>query len=116
MSSPLYEKKPWGEYRVLERGIGFQVKRLDVLPGKRLSYQRHAQRDEHWTVVAGRARLVLDGREFELGVGESVDVPRGAAHRIECVGTETLTFIEVQRGPYLGEDDIERLADDYGRA
>ncbi len=114
--SPDHERKPWGEYRVLERGADFQVKRIDVNPGKRLSYQRHAQRSEHWSVVAGRARVVLDGRELELGVGQSIDIPQGAAHRIECLGAVTLVFIEVQRGAYLGEDDIERLSDDYGRA
>lgn len=115
MTSPLHERKPWGEYRVLERAERFQVKRLDVLPGGRLSYQRHARRSEHWTVVAGRARVVLDGRELELGPGQSVDVPQGAAHRIECLGEEPLVFVEVQRGDYLGEDDIERFDDRYGR-
>jgi mannose-6-phosphate isomerase-like protein (cupin superfamily) len=115
MSDPLHETRPWGEFRVLERGAGFQVKRIDVKPGGRLSYQRHARRHEHWVVVAGRARVTLDGSQLELGPGDTSEVPVGAAHRVENPGSELLTFIEVQRGEYLGEDDIERLADDYGR-
>ena len=114
--SPDYERKPWGEYRVLEQTAEYKVKRIDVLPGKRLSYQRHERRREHWTIVAGRARVTLDGRELELGAGAAVEVPGGTAHRIECVGDVTLVFIEVQTGTYFGEDDIERLADDFGRA
>ncbi|MEO6711128.1 MAG: phosphomannose isomerase type II C-terminal cupin domain [Planctomycetota bacterium] len=116
MPSPNHELKPWGEYRVLGEGAGFKVKRLDVLPGKRLSYQRHKQRSEHWMVVAGRARVTLDGRDIELGAGQAIDIPAGTAHRVECVGGEALVFIEVQTGTYFGEEDIERLSDDYGRA
>lgn len=116
MSSPNHEKKPWGEYQVLESAADFKVKRLEVLPGKRLSYQRHRRRSEHWLVVLGRARVTLDGREVVLGPGQAIDVPAGAAHRVACEGAEKLVFIEVQTGTYFGEDDIERLADDYGRA
>ncbi|HUR27408.1 MAG TPA: phosphomannose isomerase type II C-terminal cupin domain [Planctomycetota bacterium] len=116
MSSPNHEIKPWGEYRVLADTETFKVKRLDVLPGKRLSYQRHQKRSEHWMVVSGRARVTLDGRELELGAGQAIDIPAKVAHRVECVGTEPLVFIEVQTGTYFGEDDIERLSDDYGRA
>jgi mannose-6-phosphate isomerase len=113
--SPLYDERPWGSFTVIDRGANYQVKRIEVLPGKRLSYQRHAQRDEHWTVVAGRALFTLDGEERIVTVGGSVDIPVGAAHRVENPGEELLIFIEVQRGGYLGEDDIERLSDDYGR-
>ena len=116
MTSPKHESKPWGEYRVLEETRGYKVKRIDVLPGKRLSYQRHRRRDEHWTIVEGRARVTLDGREVELAPGQALEVPAGTAHRIESIGERTLVFIEVQTGTYFGEDDIERLADDYGRA
>jgi mannose-6-phosphate isomerase-like protein (cupin superfamily) len=113
--APLYDERPWGSFTVIDRGENYQVKRIEVLPGKRLSYQRHAQRDEHWTVVRGRALFTLDGEERLVAVGESVDIPVGAAHRVENPGEEKLIFIEVQRGPYLGEDDITRLSDDYGR-
>jgi mannose-6-phosphate isomerase len=85
------------------------------LPGKRLSYQKHAQRAEHWMIVGGQAKVTLDGNDIILNLGEYVDIPVGAAHRIENPGGEDLIFIEVQRGAYLGEDDIVRLQDDFGR-
>jgi mannose-6-phosphate isomerase len=110
-----YDERPWGSYTVLDEADGYKVKRIEVLPGKRLSYQKHAQRSEHWMIVAGTARLTLDGVERTLAAGETVDVAVGAAHRIENPGVELLVFIEIQRGPYLGEDDIVRLADDFGR-
>ena len=115
MASPNHDIRPWGEFRVLAEDPEFKVKRIDVLPGKRLSYQRHTRRKEHWLVVSGRARVTLDGRDIELGPGQSIDVPVGAAHRVECISPEKLVFIEVQTGTYFGEDDIERLADDFGR-
>jgi mannose-6-phosphate isomerase len=101
---------------VLEEAPTFKVKRIEVLPGKRLSYQKHAQRAEHWVVVQGTARVTLDGNEITVNLGEAIDIPIGAAHRVENPGDEDLIFIEVQRGNYLGEDDIERLQDDFGRA
>ena len=113
--SPLHDERPWGSFTVLDRGGNYQVKRIEVLPGKRLSYQRHARREEHWTVVRGRALFTLDGEERTVAPGGSVDIPVGAAHRVENPGDEPLVFIEVQLGPYLGEDDIVRLSDDYGR-
>jgi mannose-6-phosphate isomerase-like protein (cupin superfamily) len=114
--SLLHDERPWGSYTVLDEGAGFKVKRIEVKPGRRLSYQRHAQRAEHWVIVEGEARVTLDGRELELAPGDAVDIPVGAAHRIENPGEGRLIFIEVQRGPYLGEDDITRLADDFGRS
>ena len=110
-----YDERPWGNYRVLDEAAGYKVKRIEVLPHNRLSYQKHAQRAEHWTVVEGSAKVTLDGREIALNIGESVDIPVGSAHRVENAGTTRLVFIEVQRGSYLGEDDITRLQDDYGR-
>ena len=110
-----YDERPWGNYRVLDEGATYKVKRIEVLANKRLSYQKHAQRAEHWMVVGGRAKVTLDGAEHILNAGQTIDIPIGAAHRIENVGTEKLTFIEIQRGSYLGEDDIQRLQDDYGR-
>lgn len=115
-SSPLYDKRPWGSFTVLEEGTGYKVKRLNVLPGKRLSYQKHSRRSEHWIVVQGAALTTLDGREIVVKTGEAIDVPIGTAHRIENPGTEELVLIEIQRGDYLGEDDIVRLSDDFGRA
>jgi mannose-6-phosphate isomerase-like protein (cupin superfamily) len=112
-----YAERPWGSYTVLsDDAPDHKVKRLVVHPGKRLSYQRHAHRAEHWFIVAGTAEVTLDGRVTELGPGQAIDVPQGAAHRVASVGTDDVVLIEVQRGSYFGEDDIERLEDDFGRA
>ena len=110
-----FDSRPWGTYTVLEEDRGFKVKRIEVLPGKRLSYQKHSQRAEHWFVVEGTAKVTLDDEEIIVRAGESIDIPIGAAHRVENPGKVNLMFIEVQRGNYLGEDDIVRLQDDYGR-
>ena len=114
-TSPLYDERPWGSFTVLDEGENFKVKRIEVLPGKRLSYQKHAQREEHWMVVAGTANVTLDDEEITVRTGETVDVAVGAKHRVENPGAEQLIFIEIQRGSYLGEDDIIRLSDDFGR-
>ena len=111
-----HDERPWGSYLVLSDETDHKVKRLVVHPGRRLSYQKHAKRAEHWFVVAGRGVVTLDGERHELGPGESIDIPVQAAHRIECTGDAPLVFIEVQRGEYFGEDDIERLEDDFGRS
>ena len=111
-----FDRRPWGSYEVLEEAPTFKVKRIEVLPGKRLSYQKHAQRAEHWFVVAGTAKVTLDGNEIEVRTGQAIDIPVDSAHRVENPGSEDLIFIEVQRGTYLGEDDIVRLDDDFGRA
>ena len=110
-----FDRRPWGSYTVLEQGLNYKVKRIEVLPGKRLSYQRHSKRAEHWVLVQGRGRMTLNDELVELGPGQSIVVPVGAAHRIENIGEETLVFVEVQLGTYLGEDDIVRLHDDFGR-
>ena len=113
--SDRYDERPWGNYTVLDEGTTYKVKRIEVSPQKRLSYQKHAQRAEHWMVVAGAAKVTLDGKEITLAAGETIDIPVGSAHRIENPGIEKLVFIEIQRGLYLGEDDIQRLQDDFGR-
>lgn len=113
--SPRTDRRPWGSFTVLDEGRSYKVKRIEVLPGQRLSYQKHARRSEHWMVVQGAAKVTLDGKEIAVTTGETVDIPRGSSHRIENPAAETLIFIEVQRGDYLGEDDIIRLEDDYGR-
>jgi mannose-6-phosphate isomerase len=110
------ERRPWGAYVVLDDGPMAKVKRITVDPGQRLSYQRHHRRREHWFVVAGTALVTLDDTDHEVGVGESIDIPLGAAHRVTNKGDEPLVFVEVQQGDYFGEDDIVRLDDDYGRA
>src|SRR6267142_2756639 len=114
-NSPRFDRRPWGTFTVLDEADGYKVKRIEVLPGKRLSYQKHAQRAEHWAVVQGTAKVTLDDRDIVVGAGEAIDIPIGAAHRVENPGADKLVFIEVQRGPYLGEDDIVRLQDDFGR-
>ena len=113
--SPRYDERPWGSFTVLDEGEGYKVKRIEVKPHKRLSYQRHAQRAEHWFVVAGIALATVDGRDIRVETGEALDIPLGAAHRVENPGDELLVLVEVQRGAYLGEDDIVRLQDDFGR-
>jgi len=108
-------KRPWGSFTRLDHGMGYQVKRLEVAPGKRLSLQYHHHRAEHWVVVQGTAHIVLGEQEGELQTTESVFIPAGTLHRIENRGPQNLVLIEVQTGAYLGEDDIVRLQDDFGR-
>ncbi|MDQ1687658.1 MAG: hypothetical protein QOK42_633 [Frankiaceae bacterium] len=108
--------RPWGRYAVLDEGATYKVKTITVEAGKRLSYQKHARRAEHWVVVAGEADVTLDGGVRRLAVGDAVDIGVGVAHRVQNPGTEPLVFIEVQQGDYFGEDDIVRLEDDYGRS
>src|SRR2546423_7389036 len=78
--SPLFDERPWGSFTVLDEGRGYKVKRIEVLAGKRLSYQRHARRAEHWMIVTGEARVTLDGDSLNVRSGETVDIPVGAAH------------------------------------
>jgi mannose-1-phosphate guanylyltransferase/mannose-6-phosphate isomerase len=108
--------RPWGSYTVLEEGPGYKVKRVTVNPGGRLSLQLHHQRSEHWVVITGTARVTRGDQVYDLTVGQSTGIPTETPHRLENPGGETLHIIEVQNGPYLGEDDIVRLQDDYGRA
>lgn len=112
---PTFDQRPWGSFTVLDEADGYKVKRIEVLPGKRLSYQKHLRRAEHWYVVAGTARITLDGDIIDKTAGEAIDIPLEAAHRVENPGDHLLVFIEVQRGDYLGEDDIVRFEDDFGR-
>lgn len=112
---PLTVERPWGRYTVMESGPGYKVKRIMVDPGKRLSLQLHHQRAEHWVVVQGTA-LATIGREVRrVATNESVFVPLNTAHRLENPGPAPLAIIEVQTGPYLEEDDIVRLDDDFWR-
>jgi mannose-6-phosphate isomerase len=109
------DRRPWGFYEVLSEKNDHKVKRITVNPGKRLSLQSHEKRSEHWVVVTGRGVVTLNNNIFELGEGQSVDIVKGAAHRILNPGETPLVFIEIQMGDYFGEDDIIRLEDDFGR-
>jgi len=112
-----YDERPWGSFTVLDDELfDHKVKRIVVAPNKRLSYQRHTRRAEHWFVVNGVATVILDGVEHEVSAGESIDIALGQKHRCENRGTTPVVFIEVQHGTYFGEDDIERFEDDFGRA
>jgi mannose-6-phosphate isomerase len=110
------DHRPWGFYVVLSDEPDHKVKKIVVYPGKRLSLQRHRRRSEHWHMVSGEALVTLNDKEIRLKKGESIDIPADAAHRIKNIGTENVILIEIQQGDYFGEDDIERLEDDFGRA
>ena len=115
-NAPIFDKRPWGSFTVLDEGDNYKVKRIEVLPGKRLSYQRHSRRSEHWYVVRGTAKVTLNGVEKLVNTGEAIDIPRETAHRVENPDPlQLLIFIETQTGDYFGEDDIVRLEDDFGR-
>ena len=107
--------RPWGAYEILDTQDSFQVKRITVNPGQSLSLQMHRHRDEHWIVVKGTARVTRDEEVFLLGENESTYIQAGTRHRLENPGSDLLQLIEVQSGSYLGEDDIVRYEDDYGR-
>jgi mannose-6-phosphate isomerase len=107
--------RPWGYFTILSEEPDHKVKRIVIFPGKRLSLQRHFHREEHWYIISGET-LVTSGKEIILlKPGESIDIPLGTLHRIENPGKSDALIIEVQRGDYFGEDDIERFDDDFGR-
>ena len=108
-------ERPWGWFETLSLADGYRVKRILVRPGQRLSYQSHAKRAERWIVVAGIAHVTLDDLEFNHHIHDVVEVGVQVKHRIANQGTDDLVVIEVQLGSYLGEDDITRYQDDYGR-
>jgi mannose-6-phosphate isomerase len=108
-------ERPWGRYEVLQEGATYKVKSIHVNPGKRLSYQRHQKRSEHWYVTDGSGEVTLDGKVQVVSRGSIIEIPQGMLHRISNTGDRELIFIEVQTGTYFGEDDIERIEDDFGR-
>jgi len=108
-------ERPWGQYVVLANEVDIKVKKIIVNPGERLSLQKHKLREEHWFVSKGEAMVFLNDKKIILKSGESIDVKRGDVHRIGNEGSEPLVFVEVQTGDHFGEDDIERLEDDYSR-
>lgn len=110
-----HDDRPWGNWEVLATGPRYILKRIIVLPLQRLSLQYHHHRAEHWTIVEGRGEVTLDHELMIVGHGEHVHIPIGAHHRIRNPGDAPLTFIEVQVGDVLDENDIVRIVDDYGR-
>ena len=110
------ENRPWGSFTVLDEGEGFKVKRISVNPGHKLSLQYHHHRSEHWTVVQGEASVTLGEDIKQLKINESIYIPLKEKHALANEGKELMQLIEVQVGDYLGEDDIVRLEDRYGRA
>lgn len=107
--------RPWGSYEVLQESAIHKVKSISVDPGKRLSYQKHAFRAEHWFIVQGNAHVTINDELFELSAGESIEFPIQTWHRIANSGSDQLIFVEVQTGTSFEESDIERKEDDYGR-
>jgi len=111
----LTDHRPWGCFTILADEHDHKVKRIVVHPGHRLSLQRHKFRCEHWLVISGTAGVTLNDTFLNLGPGKSIEIDREDIHRVQNDGTEDVVFIEIQLGDYFGEDDIERLDDDYGR-
>ena len=107
--------RPWGNYQSLVKEKEWQVKLIDVKPGERLSLQKHKYRSEHWVVVSGTAKVEIDGKSIFLNKNQSSYIPLGSKHRLSNPGKNNLKIIEIQSGSYLGEDDIERFEDNYGR-
>ena len=108
-------ERPWGRYEVLQEGGTYKVKSIHVSPGKRLSYQRHQKRSEYWYITEGTGEVTLNGEIQKVSKGSIVEIPQGMLHRMSNTGSNELIFIEVQTGSYFGEDDIERVEDDFGR-
>ena len=111
----LFDERPWGRWDICNEGEGFKVKRLLVRPGHKLSLQFHHHRSENWVVARGEARVTVGEEVTNLKEGEHIFIPKEVVHRLENKGTEDLIVIEVQHGDYLGEDDLVRIEDDYGR-
>lgn len=109
------EFRPWGSWTVLEEGKGYKIKRLEILSDHRLSLQMHYHRSEHWVVVSGTAQVTIGDKVHYVHAHESTFVPPATVHRVENPGLIPLVIIEIQNGEYVGEDDIIRLEDDYGR-
>ena len=108
-------ERPWGRYEVLQESPTFKVKTIHVNPGMRLSYQRHQKRAEHWFVATGTGEVTIEGITSPVSPGSTVDIGVNQLHRISNTGSTELIFVEVQTGTYFGEDDIERVEDDFGR-
>ncbi|WP_269851504.1 phosphomannose isomerase type II C-terminal cupin domain [Methanosarcina horonobensis] len=110
------KKRPWGFYEILTERPGYKVKRITVLPQEEISLQRHAHRNEHWYIVSGEGLVTKNSDQIRVLTGDSVDLPVNEIHRVSNIGGQNLVFIEIAQGDYMGEDDIERFEDKYGRA
>jgi mannose-6-phosphate isomerase-like protein (cupin superfamily) len=108
--------RPWGKYLVLAEDSAYKVKRIEVAPGKRLSYQSHERRAEHWLIISGSGIFTLNDQISTVKAGDACNIKVGDKHRIENTGAEILVFVEIQTGTYFGEDDIHRYDDDFGRS
>jgi mannose-6-phosphate isomerase-like protein (cupin superfamily) len=109
-------QRPWGTFQVIKTGDGYQLKIITVDPGQELSLQLHKRRTEHWVVLAGKARAIIGDEVLELEPGDDAQVPVGVRHRLSNFGDAPLEIVESQFGDYLGEDDIVRFEDRYGRS
>ena len=108
-------ERPWGRYFIIDERSTYKLKRIEVEPGKRLSYQYHKKRSEVWIIIKGKGLITLNDKVKEHSKGDTILIPQGMKHRIENNSNEKVVFIEVQTGSYFGEDDIVRIEDDYGR-
>lgn len=111
----LVDKRPWGRYEILFRESGFQVKRIEINAGCRFSLQKHLRRAEKWIVLSGRGLAVIGNKSIRVSAGSILEIPKRCIHRLTNTGRKPLVFMEAQFGNYLEEDDIVRLADDFGR-
>jgi len=109
------EHRPWGFFSILSEMKDHKVKRITVYSKKRLSLQRHKHRAEHWFILKGNGNITLNDNKIKICEGNSIDIEKGAIHRIENTAMDDLIFIEIQSGDYFGEDDIDRIEDDFGR-
>lgn len=109
------ERRPWGNFHIIARGNGYQIKEMNINPNNKQSLQRHKYRSEYWQVIEGNGKVYLEDSEIELKSGENIFIPQGSLHRLENTNTCNLKIIEIQIGKVISEDDIERIEDDYGR-
>ena len=109
------EKRPWGNYHIIAKNTGYQIKEIKVSQKSKLSLQKHESRSEFWQIVRGKSKITIENKEYFLKEKEHIYIPKKTIHRIENIGKEDLIFIEIQLGENLKEDDIIRLEDDYGR-
>ena len=109
------ETRPWGKFFVIQENENYKIKRIEVEPGHRLSYQYHKKRSETWIIIMGKCKITIEDHENKNEKGDVIQIPQGAKHWVENIGKQKLVFVEIQTGEYFGEDDIIRIQDDYKR-